>query len=189
MALEYSNVEVELKEISLKKKPQSFMDLSSKATVPVLVLSEQEIIDESRDIMMWSLTQNDPDQWYFNLSSADQFKSNELIDYNDDQFKPLLDNYKYSTRFPEFSETQHRERAESFLRQLNQNLERSMYLISDKISLTDIAIFPFIRQFAFVDKQWFDQSSYIHLQRWLQSCIELPLFKKIMIKVPSVEKA
>ena len=95
---------------------------------------ENEIIDESRDIIMWSLSHDDPQQWYFGLDTDQQSRIGTLIDYNDNEFKLLLDNYKYATRYPELTEAQHREKAEPFLQQLNLLLSQQQYLTADKIT-------------------------------------------------------
>jgi len=140
LAIKISGIKVELREILLKDKPKEMLEISPKGTVPVLLLPDDLVIDESREIMMWALTQNDPENW---LESID--KSNSLIDQNDNEFKPHLDHYKYADRFPEYSKENYREQTNAFLKQLDQRLNESRYLISDKISLADMAIFPFIR--------------------------------------------
>ena len=174
MALAYSKIEYEHREILLKDKPQSMLNYSSKGTVPVLVVGDK-IIDESLDIMLWALQKNDTDEW---LKNNSQF---ELIKKCDAQFKPQLDKYKYSDRF-EFSEVDYRSDSLWFLNELDNSLSQQKHLISDDVSLADIAIFPFIRQYAFVNKNWFDRNKYHHLQRWLAVHLESELFMKIMQK-------
>ena len=148
MAMMYAQIEANIIEVSLKDKPQKMLDYSPKATVPVLVLDDNNIMDESRDIMLWSMTISDPDNWYVDLSCKQQKVITEAIEQNDNVFKPLLDDYKYSSRNNEYSEEQLRRKAEPYLAQLNEFLECHQYLMSDQVSLADIAIFPFIRQFA-----------------------------------------
>ena len=184
MTIAYTNQAVELREISLKDKPQAMLDVSSKATVPVLVLIDQTVIDESLDVMLWALSKNDPDSWYSNLAHSSQQSINRLIRKNDFEFKPILDRYKYAARFPEKSEVDYREEATQYLAHLNTLLEQHCFLISNQITLADIAIFPFIRQFAFVDKRWFDQSDYVALKRWLDLWLESSLFIQVMTKYP-----
>ena len=174
MALAYSQIEHEHREILLKGKPQSMLNYSSKATVPVLVI-EDEVMDESLDIMLWALAQNDTDRW---LKANDQL---ELINMCDEKFKPQLDRYKYSERYDE-SEEHYRNKTLWFLNMLNVRLAQQKFLISDHISLADIAIFPFIRQYAFVNKKWFDSNDYLYLQRWLAKHLQSELFMKIMQK-------
>lgn len=186
MALAYSHLELEIKDILLKDKPQSMLNASPKGTVPVLIIynesGDDTVIDESIDIMFWALSKSDPDNWYFGLSDNQQRIIVQLVEEFDNDFKPLLDKYKYASRFPEMSETQYRDKALSYLEKLNQLLENSQYLISKQLSLADIAIFPFIRQFAFVNKQWFDAAPYPKLQQWLKKHIESTLFQSIMEK-------
>ena len=187
MALAYSNVGVQIQDILLKDKPQSMLDASPKGTVPVLIIHDKSsnhdsVIDESIDIMFWSLSKADPDNWYFGLTDNQQQIITQLICEFDNNFKPLLDKYKYANRYPELSEAQYRDKALMYLEKLNQLLEESQYLISKQLSLADIAIFPFIRQFAFVNKRWFDDAPYPKLQQWLKKHIESDLFQLIMEK-------
>ena len=182
MAISYSGVEVIIKEVELKNKPQSMLDVSPKATVPVLVINQDKVIDESIDIIWWALEKNDNASWYHGQSESIQTEITALVAIFDNEFKPLLDNYKYSSRFPEKSADQHRQQTYPYLRQLDQRLSNHTFLLSDKITVADIAIFPFIRQFAFVDKQWFDKADYPSLQRWLVHFIDSSLFQTIMKK-------
>lgn len=181
LAIAYSGQSVQLREIILKEKPAHMLQLSSKATVPVLQLSNQDVLDESLDIMVWALSQHDPDAWL----TADIHSMLALIDENDFEFKGWLDKYKYADRFPEYCPTYYREQAEDFLLDLEQRLTISNYLFSNNISLADMAIFPFIRQFASVDKQWFEQSPYPNLRNWLSLLIDSPLFQSCMQKYPT----
>jgi len=185
MAIDYANIKVLIKNISLNDKPASMLAVSAKGTVPVLVLDKgnhKQVLDESRDIMLWALSINDPNKWYYGLNVKQQLSIDKLIDYNDDEFKSLLDKYKYTVRFPEQSQIQSRDSAEHFLAELNLCLEHHHYLISDAISLADIAIFPFIRQFSMVDIQWFNEAPYLHLQQWLKGFVNSSLFQRIMVK-------
>lgn len=185
MAIEYANIEVEINNILLKNKPASLLDSSAKGTVPVLVLDNdgiKEVLDESREIMHWALSINDPNHWYYGLDINQQIAIDKIIDYNDDEFKSILDKYKYAVRYPEQSEIHYRNKAEHFIAKLNRCLEHHHYLISDELSLADIAIFPFIRQFSMVDNQWFDNTPYTHLQAWLKGLINSSLFQRIMVK-------
>ncbi|MFV2059941.1 MAG: glutathione S-transferase N-terminal domain-containing protein, partial [Gammaproteobacteria bacterium] len=150
MALVYSNVKVELREVDLKNKPDAFSAISPKATVPVLFINDDTILDESLDIIHWALKINDSDGW--NDLTKDQVNLTELlITENDSSFKTQLDKYKYSQRFPEYSEMQYRLQGEKFLVKLNDLLKNTRYLVKDKLTYADIAIAPFIRQFANVD--------------------------------------
>jgi len=176
LAIKISRIKVELREILLKDKPKEMLQISLKGTVPVLQLPDGKVIDESRDIIFWALTKNDPKNWL----SINPVESNRLIDFNDNQFKPHLDRYKYADRFPENSKEIYRQQVEFFLKELDARLSTNKYLTSAQISLADIAIFPFIRQCAFVDKKWFEQTSYTALQRWLNEWLASELFNSVM---------
>lgn len=181
MALLYSSINLELREVLLKDKPSSMLAISAKGTVPVLLLPDSQVLDQSRDIMHWALAIDDPQQW-LNEELLDSI--NRLIDYNDNQFKTHLDQYKYWERYPAESQEFYRAQGEVFLALLEEYLDRQSYLLADRISMADIALFPFIRQFAFVDKNWFDQAPYPKLQIWLQGFLESPLFLATMKKLP-----
>ncbi len=183
LAIKYSATGVELREVVLADKPAEMLSASPKGTVPVLILSDGSILDESLDIIHWALSINNPENWLPENSYLLQ-KANELITTNDEVFKIHLDHYKYACRFPEFSAEYYRTQGEEFLQDLENLLEKSRCLLADHITLADIAIFPFIRQFVFVDKDWFDQSQYTNLNLWLNNMLEMKLFKDIMKKYP-----
>ena len=183
MALLSSGVKVELREVLLRDKPQEMLLASPKATVPVLILKDKTVIDESIDIMRWALKQNDPENWLIAGSLDRQASINALIDENDLVFKQHLDHYKYADRFPAYSAEYYREQGEPFLSKIDSMLQQTEYLLGTKLSLADIALFPFIRQFAYVDKSWFDASSYKCLQKWLESMLISPLFVSAMRKI------
>ena len=187
LAIKACKIKVELREVMLADKPDELLISSPKGTVPVLCLSDGRLIDESRDIMMWALAQHDPENWLPKTQEMKQ-KTADLIDLNDNSFKTHLDHYKYADRFPENSQLHYRQEAEVFLRQLENNLTKNTYLLGDLITLADIAIFPFIRQFASVDKDWFDHSPYIRLQQWLAALLVSPLFLSVMNKYSRWEK-
>ncbi len=181
LALRASAVQVVLREVVLADKPEVLRQLSTSATVPVLVVAENHVIDESLDIMLWALQQSDSAGW---LASDDErvAESQRLIAVNDSEFKPCLDRYKYSDRFPEQSMAFYRAEAEVFLTVLEAKLQFSPYLLSEHPMLADMAIFPFIRQFAKVDQAWFEKSPYPALRAWLMGLLALPLFTSVMDK-------
>ena len=154
--------------------------ISPKATVPVLQLNNNTVIDESLDIMRWALKINDPNN--IHLTNCKDYRQNDLILENDEVFKTHLDQYKYAERFPEHDQSYYRQLGEEFLKKLDDLLNESDYLMSDKLSVVDFAIFPFIRQFAFVNKDWFDQSAYPHLQKWLEGFLSSEIFSTVMYK-------
>ena len=179
LALACSGIPVELREVKLSDMPAEMLQLSPKATVPVLVLHDGQVIDESLDVMIWSLSQSDPEHWL----DIDE-TSAQLIRRNDEEFKPLLDCYKYADRHPRFSLLEHRARAEVFLRELNRLLSPGPYLSGNRCRLTDVAIFPFIRQFAGVDASWFERCEYSAVRNWLNTMLGSDLFQRIMKKTP-----
>lgn len=181
MALSYAGIAVEVREISLKDKPAHMLQVSPKATVPVLVLPDSQVIDQSLQIMQWALQQQDADGWL----SADPQHTALLITENDGSFKQNLDRYKYAIRFPEHSAADYRQQGELFLAKLELYLQQTSFLLSNKISLADIAIFPFIRQFAAVDGDWFASAEYMKLKFWLQHLVESELFQGVMLKYPT----
>jgi glutathione S-transferase len=175
MALKYSGIAVEIREVKLNNKPQQMLDYSPKGTVPVLILDNDKVIDESLDIMLWAISQHDPNNW-----QVEGFE--QLIDENDNVFKKHLDQYKYSIRYPENSKEYYRQQGKIFLQQLEQRLQQHKYLLCEQITIADVAIFPFIRQYAHVDKQWFDQTPYRQLQSWLNEFLQSDLFHAVMNK-------
>lgn len=180
LAILVSGVQVELREILLKDKPASMRQYSPKATVPVLITPEIQVVDESYDVMLWALGQSDPHNWL----DADRKVVNELVAENDGSFKQALDRYKYADRYPEFPAEHYRAQGLEFLQKLEVRLITHRFLVSDSITLADMAIFPFIRQFAFVDKPWFDNSNLPQLHRWLDYLLATDLFTRVMTKYP-----
>ena len=165
LALLAAQQTVELREIVLRNKPEEFLNASPTKTVPCLVL-KNEIIDESLDIMIWALKIKDPNNL---LKMPDN--GYEMIEIIDNKFKDLLDKTKYSTRYENEDVDKNRKCAVDILINLEENM-RGKYLFSDKPSLCDIAIFPFVRQFAFIDKAFFDNLGWRKLGIWLDSFLE-----------------
>ena len=180
MALSYADINVQHREILLKDKPQSMLNYSAKGTVPVLIV-DNTVIDESLDVMLWALEQGDSDNWLMNNNQSLQSEMFDLIQACDDRFKPILDYYKYSDRHP-MSEIEYRDQSLWFLQQLDDQLKQRKNLMHDVVSLADIAVFPFIRQYAFVNKNWFDNNGYVYLQNWLEKWLKTELFLSVMQK-------
>ncbi|QQX61520.1 glutathione S-transferase [Pseudomonas chlororaphis] len=183
LALRYSGVPLEIVEVSLKAKPAEMLALSPKGTVPVLSV-DGRVIDESLDIMRWALARHDPQDWLLKDDGPAQQRIEALIAENDQVFKLHLNRYKYAERYPEQPMEYYRGQGELFLRQLDELLSQQDYLLADHPSLADMALAPFVRQFAHVDRQWFAQTPYRHLQRWLQRFLESELFTQVMAKPP-----
>lgn len=182
MALKLAGIPVEIREISLRDKPAHMLQVSPKATVPVLVLQDGSVIEESLEIMHWALKEH---ALQVNIHAGD----GALVFENDNVFKQALDAYKYPERYPNKTQIQHRPDGEEFLLKLENLLLDNLYLFGATPSLADIAIFPFIRQFAAVDNDWFagDHKSppYPKLQAWLNKLIESELFVSVMEKQPT----
>jgi len=177
MAIAYAGIEVGLREVVLKDKPAAMLEASSKGTVPVLIETNGRVIDESLDVMAWALDQHDSDHWLSGEGLQDP-----LIDSCDNTFKHWLDRYKYAVRFPEHSEQWYREQGELFLDHLEHLLTHHRYLRSDSLSAVDIAVMPFVRQFAGVDTNWWSERPYPRVATWLEQLLESDLFKSVMKK-------
>lgn len=177
LAIAYAGIPVALREIQLRDKPSAMLAASPKGTVPVLVLATGEVIDESLDIMLWALANNDPENW---LSVWRDSSSQALIKRNDGEFKYYLDRYKYADRYPEHPLTHYRQQGELFLTELEQRLQHHPHLSGADFSMTDAAIAPFIRQFAAVDNNWFSNAPYPCLRQWLQAFLDCALFQNSM---------
>jgi len=179
MALVLNQMSVEIREIILKHKPPSMLEFSPKGTVPVLIINNELVIDESREIMDYSISHS-----LCPVLTNPCQEQLALINTNDTTFKAHLDHYKYADRFLEFTQQEHRNKGEVFLHVLEHKLEEQPYLFGQNLSYADIAIFPFIRQFAHVDKTWFEQANYPNLQRWLTHFLTSAAFDTVMNKLP-----
>jgi glutathione S-transferase len=161
--------------------PEEALAISPHETVPVLALTDGTVIDESWDIVKWALVQNDVDNW---LGEDNEFllDAEILIETNDYSFKTDLDHYKYADRHPEHSKLHYRNKCEEFIEELEGMLTENRYLLADQLSLADIGVFPFVRQFSLVDKEWFDQAPYPRVQQWLADMIDSELFQSVFQK-------
>lgn len=175
LALAVSRTRFELREVRLAAKPAAMLAISRKGTVPVLVLPDGQIIDESLHIMRWALTCCDPEGW---LDRDDS----ELIVANDGSFKHDLDGYKYPERHA-VDPLAHRERGLTFLREIDALVSAGDQLGGCARGLTDAAILPFVRQFAAVNQKWFETQALPHLRTWLNGYLESDLFHSIMLRV------
>jgi len=175
LALASAGLEVELREIVLRDKPAGFLQTSASGTVPCLVASDG-VIDESLDVMVWALKQNDPEGWL--TMPQEGF---ELIARSDGPFKTALDRTKYANRYPGVDPVEQRAIAGVFLSELDGSIDEWIF---DRPSLADFAILPFVRQFAFIDKDWFDAQPWPRLQGWLDRFLTSERFADIMLKYP-----
>lgn len=175
LALASSGETVEVREVLLREKHPAFLAVSESGTVPCLVTGEG-VIDESLDVMKWALAKNDPEGW---LVMPDE--GWDLIALADGPFKDALDRTKYAARYPESDWHQNREIASGFLTDWNTQFGDWIF---DTPTIADFAILPFVRQFAFIDKAWFDAQPWPNLQRWLSGFVTSNRFKNIMFKMP-----
>ncbi|MGJ7509962.1 glutathione S-transferase [Variovorax sp. GT1P44] len=184
MAIAASGQRCELREVVLRDKPADLLAASLKGTVPVLVDVDGRVIDQSLDIMLWALRRSDPDGWLQPpQGTLDDMLS--LIAECDGEFKRHLDGYKYPERQPGGDAVTHREQGARFLRRLDARLQVSRCLHGDQVALSDIAIAPFVRQFAQVDAAWFDAQPWPRLREWLAARLNAPVFSQVMDKYPA----
>ena len=192
MVLYASGVPFETVEVSLRNKPARLIELSPKATVPVLVLPGDKVIDESLDIMRWALGQSDPQNWLRQSQlQSDLAQTSEsdppaiLLKANDTDFKHWLDRYKYPVRYPDEGIDVAHARAmamQALIWPLSHALQSERWLGGGAPCLEDVAIFPFVRQFSGVEPAWFQKSVPQSVQSWLQGWLDSALFERVMRK-------
>lgn len=204
LALAASEVQLELREVVLRDKPHALLEASPKGTVPVLVLPSGQVVEESLEIMLWALAQDDPLGWLdpkgeqgdqthaapkYGESAAKAIQQSDIVQAMlarihecDDFFKPRLDRYKYPPRYPDTDPVVNRDEAAAWLKQLDLQLLDQPYLFGERPGLADMAIAPFVRQFAHTDKQWFDAQDWPQLKRWLNDWMSSELFERVMYK-------
>jgi len=173
LAISLSGIKVELREVVLREKPRQMLELSPKGTVPVLICHDDQVIDESFDIMIWALG-ND----FFKIEEC------ELVKHCDENFKPWLDRYKYPNKYNDNTQEFVLENAMKFLELLEKKLEKNIFLFGNNRGFADIGIAPFIRQFAHVDIEWFLSLKYPKLINWYKEFVDWHVFKSIMEKNP-----
>lgn len=189
MAIAVSAQSCELREIVLRNKPAPMLEASPKGTVPVLVLPEGRVIDQSLDIMLWALAKHDPQAW-LEPEEGSLDDALALIEQCELMFKPSLDRYKYPDRYTGADALQSREQCLAWLRELDQRLMRfreqtaEPSLFGRRPCLADAALMPFVRQFAQVDRAWSDRQSWAELPRWLDAWLASELFEAVMAKHP-----
>jgi glutathione S-transferase len=183
LAIQSAGLECRLREVVLRDKPAEMLDASPKGTVPVLVLDGGEVIDESLDVMLHALGENDPENW-LSPPEGERDDMMALIAACDGPFKHHLDRYKYANRYADEGAVSEDNRAAAmpFLETLNERLASRDQLFGNRICLADMAVMPFIRQFANTDRGWFDRTPLPHLQTWLTGHLQSARFKSIMPK-------
>ncbi len=182
LALSVSGQVCELREVVLKAKPAELLAASPKASVPVLVLPNGQVIDQSMDIMRWALDHSDPEQWLPKTSQARQVLA--IIEDCEQTFKHHLDRYKYPGRYADPDPLAHRNAAAGWLSDRAQQLTGAGWLFGAKAGLADMAIAPFVRQFSQTDPVWFATQDWPDLRTWLNVIVTSPLFESVMHKYP-----
>ena len=182
LALAVSGQACELREVVLRNKPQGLLQASPKATVPVLVLADGRVLDQSLDIMRWALAQHDPARWLA-PSEGTEAEMLALIADCDGHFKQALDRCKYPSRYPEADAPVARKQAVKWLQGLEARLTQHTFLFGGHAALADMAIAPFVRQFAGIDSVWWDAQPWSHLQAWLAQWQASSLFESVMHKL------
>lgn len=175
LALFTSGTTCVIREVRLSDKPIEMLAASPKGTVPVLVTPDGAVVDQSLDIMRWALRRNDPAGW---LDREDE----DLIAANDGPFKHHLDRTKYSDRH-DSDPAMHRASCLALLRPLEDRLAHAPYLCGETMSLTDAAILPFVRQFASIDRTWFDAQRLPRVRHWLDRLVSTDLFSAAMVRL------
>lgn len=191
LAIYKSKLSIELRDVVLNNKPQEMITASPKATVPILVLNSSQVIDESLDVMLWALSENDPEDLLHCNAEKTQINMPtklpeilNLVHQFDQEFKTCLEQYKCAKRYHETNLAECRLACEVYIKDLEQRLSKHDYIIDDKESLADIALLPFIRQFAKVERQWYLQSPYSNVKQWLNRYLQSAMFTKVMVKYP-----
>ncbi|PCK01457.1 MAG: glutathione S-transferase [Alteromonadaceae bacterium] len=182
--------QVMLRAVVTKNKPEEMLAASPKGTIPVLILPDSRVIDESLDIMIWALQQNDPEDLLHKDNTSDLPAMIELIERNDQEFKPQLEIYKKAKRFHQKNEIEERQKCEVFIAELEQRLTikglstDGGYFMGQKPGLIDYALLPFVRQFSRVNRSWFVQAPYPNLRTWLDGHLQSRDYAKAMAKYP-----
>ncbi len=181
MALFASGVELEIREVALKARPEELRAISPKATVPVVLLPDGKVIDESSDIVGWALGLNDPEEWL--PKPEEEAETRRLISLCDGEFKDHLNRYKYDTRYEGVDRDAERGMAESFVAEIEARKQGSGFILRDRPSLVDISVFSLLRQFARADLEWFQSTPYPLVKAWLADWEQATLFRAVMKKL------
>lgn len=177
------NIKVEIREVVLKNKPEALLALGGRSSVPQLIDTDGKRFPESMDIIRWAMSQNQHNIISSHYTPAEQRDIEAWLFQTDFRFKVWLDKYKYADRHPENSEAFYRSQGERFLRRLESRLSQNDFLLGNRMTIADVLVFPFIRQFRGVDMDWFDQSNYVNLKQWLTHILEGESFSKVMVKL------
>ena len=184
MGIALSKQQVLLREIITKDKPSELLASSAKGTVPVLVLPDGQIIEQSLDVMNWALQQNDPQDLLRSNNPTLNQQVHQLIKVNDDEFIGHLEKYRASVRYRNIDKEQRRQDCEGFISKLEALLTDQAYFFGETPSLADFAVMPFVSQFVRVEKKWFVQSEYQNVGRWLRTHLDSKLYTQVMKQYP-----
>ncbi|MCZ8500984.1 glutathione S-transferase [Vibrio lentus] len=184
MGIALSKQQVLLREIVTKDKPSELLASSPKGTVPVLILPDGQIIEQSLDVMNWALQQSDPQDLLRSSNPTLSQQVHQLIKVNDDEFIGHLEKYRASVRYRNIDTEQRRQACEGFISKLEQLLSDQAYFFGETPSLADFAVMPFVSQFVRVEKKWFVQSEYQNVGRWLRAHLESKLYTQVMKQYP-----
>lgn len=186
MALYYSGVDFKIWEVNLRDKPAELLEYSKKATVPVLVLNKgqenQQVIDESVDVIYYALQQNDPDNW---LDEQLYEQTKELIKLNDTEFNKAVTRFKYHQRYLELSYEDHKAHSIKYLEHFEQLIAKNGFLVSSKLNMADIVIFPFVRQWKRASEEEFAKLEMPNLKKWLDDIMSKDFYKQALAKEPN----
>jgi len=181
-----AQLQIDLREVNLKQKPAEMLAASPKGTVPILVLENNQqsptVIDESLEVMLWALVENDPDNLLHSFDQSALPMMLAIITLFDDEFKTCLNTYKAASRYREDNVIECRQACEVFIQELENRLHQGPFLMSAQESLADIALILFIRQFAKVERQWYLQAPYPRVRQWLNYYLQSAMFTKVMAK-------
>jgi len=181
MALYLSNTVVELREVSLRDKPQSMLEISPKGTVPVLILDDGNVIDESIEIIEWCIKKK-KNIFTETLNSDQELFTEDAIKLFDEKFKFHLDRYKYATRYEDVDEIIHRESCVEILKTMENKISNKIFFYTDHLNKIDICILPFIRQFRIANPEWFDNHiEFPKVQKWLDNFLKSSILEEIMV--------
>ena len=177
-----AGISYDISEIDLKNKPERFLQLSPKGTVPVLFMADGRLLEQSLDIMLWALQQSDP-ECVLPDTDAGMAICLTLIAQNDEAFKQALDRYKYPDRYPALTAVEHQIQATHWIVQWNAALADGGYFLGSRPSLADYALMPFVRQFAAVDQEYFRSLPANKIQAWLAKLVQSDEFELVMRKL------
>ena len=181
MALCLSKTIVELREVRLRNKPQSMLEISPKGTVPVLLLDDGSVIDESIEIIEWCIN-NKKDMFKDTLNKDQELFTEDAIKLFDEKFKFHLDRYKYASRYENVDAASHKDACLDILKTLDKNINNTKWFFTNNINKIDISVLPFIRQFRIADPEWFDANQDIpNIQIWLKNFLQSKLLNIVMV--------